>query len=277
LVKLLGKRAILGDTAINLKQIFGLEKPIIGMVHIWAPSPSYRQTWNSQTLQEVFSQVEWDIRALQEGGVDGLLFVNESDKPSRDKVSQDVYAWLSLIVGGVFKTIKIPFGLEVLADKTAGIQLGLMYGASFVRGNFFDGAITEDFEVRSGSFSGYRSSCELEGEKLAIFGNYSISNSGASPMQQSQSLEEREIPNYISGILISEKDLIGSLEYFLELKLKSPKSQLIVSSGIHIGNAKRISGLADGIIVGSYFKEDGIITNRVDPKRVLQFVSEVRT
>ena len=260
----------------NLKQMFGPEKPIIGMVHIWAPSPSYRHTWNRQTLKEVFSQIEWDIKALQEGGVDGLLFVNESDKPSRDRVSQDVYAWLSLIIGGVFKTIKIPFGIEVLSDKIAGIQLGSMYGASFVRGNFFDRSTTKDFEDEKRNFEWSQTSNELESAKLAIFGNYSLRNNEGFFTQEGNKLTESGILNHISGILISEKELLASLEYYFEYKSKNPKKELIVSNGVHIGNAKKVFDLADGIIVGSDFKEDAVITNKVDPRRVFQLVSEAR-
>lgn len=51
---------------------------------------------------------------------------------------------------------------------------------------------------------------------------------------------------------------------------------VIVGSGITPDNVERIMRVADGGIVASYFKKDGIWTNKVDYDRTMYFMDVVR-
>jgi predicted TIM-barrel enzyme len=49
-----------------------------------------------------------------------------------------------------------------------------------------------------------------------------------------------------------------------------------VGSGVHEGNVVKLLSVADGVIVGTSFKQDGITTNPVDEKRVARLMAVVR-
>ena len=51
---------------------------------------------------------------------------------------------------------------------------------------------------------------------------------------------------------------------------------LIVGTGVHIGNIRKLLSVADGAIVVTALREDGKTLNRVDPARVKDFMKAVR-
>ena len=57
-----------------LKDVFGTDKPVIGMVHLHAmpTDPKYDAEGG---IEKIVQKAKDDILALQEGGVDGLLFL----------------------------------------------------------------------------------------------------------------------------------------------------------------------------------------------------------
>ena len=52
---------------------------------------------------------------------------------------------------------------------------------------------------------------------------------------------------------------------------------VIANTGVNIGNVKDVLAIADGIIIGTHFKVDGITWNKVDRDRVKRFMDLVET
>jgi len=126
--------------SIELSTIFKSAKPIIGMVHLPA-SPGQPQFKSKPDLKAMISAVAADVKALQDGGVDGLLFCNESDLPYTTRVNSEVGAWTTFMIGAVHDQLKLPYGVNLLWDPIASIEAASASGASFVR------------EVMCGSFA----------------------------------------------------------------------------------------------------------------------------
>ena len=57
-----------------MNELFGTEKPIIAMLHLDAlpGDPAFRK---EDTMDRVVAHAREDLRALQDGGVDGILFL----------------------------------------------------------------------------------------------------------------------------------------------------------------------------------------------------------
>ena len=91
--------------SIELSTIFKSAKPIIGMVHLPA-SPGQPQFKSKPDLKAMISAVAADVKALQDGGVDGLLFCNESDLPYTTRVNSEVGAWTTFMIGAVHDQLK---------------------------------------------------------------------------------------------------------------------------------------------------------------------------
>ena len=118
--------------SIELSSIFKASKPIIGMVHLPA-SPGQPQFKSKPDLKSMISAVAADVKALQDGGVDGLLFCNESDLPYTTRVNSEVGAWTTFMIGAVHDKLTLPYGVNLLWDPIASIEAASASGASFVR------------------------------------------------------------------------------------------------------------------------------------------------
>ena len=80
-----------------LLELFGTEKPIIGLVHIQPlpGDPFYR----GEGMDAVIQRAKADLQALQDGGVDGVLFTNEFSMPYEKHVSPVTLAAMGMVIG----------------------------------------------------------------------------------------------------------------------------------------------------------------------------------
>jgi membrane complex biogenesis BtpA family protein len=259
---------------ITLKKIFGDQKPIIGMVHFWIPSPSFRIAEPNLSLFEFISNVRKDIEALQKGGVDGLLFVNESDKPTRNPVDYDVYAWFSLVMGYIMNSVKIPFGIEVLDDPIAGLNLAAIFGAKFVRGSFLE-QISNSENLKQSKYTKWDTSYETN-VQLGVYANLKFDNLLDTESEIGNKTNKNIVPNDVSGISMSGFDVYSCKRIYSQFKSLNPTKDLILGSGVNPQNAKILNDSSDGMIVGSSFKKNGVITNEVDINRVKELITSIR-
>ena len=86
------------------------KKVIIAMAHIGAlpGSPNYDPKGG---VSKLIDDVMEDIRALQEGGVDAIMFGNENDRPYELKAPPEGIAAMTAIVQAAKAELKIPFGV----------------------------------------------------------------------------------------------------------------------------------------------------------------------
>lgn len=260
--------------SVTLKEIFGDQKPIIGMVHFWMPSPSFRIAEPSLSLIDFITNLRKDIEALQKGGADGLLFVNESDQPTRNPVDNDVYAWFSLVMGFIMNSVKIPFGIEVLNDQAAGLNLASIFGAKFVRGNFLEQSSNSE-NLRQLNYMKWNAHYERN-SRLGIYANHKFDNTSESESEIRDEINKNTISNHVSGISLSGLDVPSYRRFYSQFKSLNPTQDLILGGGVNAQNAKILSDSSDGMIIGSSFKKNGKITNEVDINRVKEFITSIR-
>ena len=124
-------------------ELFGTDKWIIAMCHLM----------HCQVIQDMTAQLAssrswtWHVKichALQKGGVDAVMFSNEFSLPYLTKVETLTVASMARIIGELLGDIKIPFGVNVLWDPIASLDLAVAVGASFVR-EIFTGVYASDF------------------------------------------------------------------------------------------------------------------------------------
>jgi membrane complex biogenesis BtpA family protein len=260
-------------THTRLKTIFGDQKPIIGMVHLWIPSPSYRVAKPGLSLSDFTANVRKDIEAIQKGGADGLLFVNESDKPTRDSVDYDVYAWFSLVMGSVLDSVEIPFGIEVLNDRIAGLNLASIFGAKFVRGSFLDQTSNSENvkQPKSTKWETHETSVQP-----GVYGNLTSNNLSGKESKIENMIVKDVAPSDISGISMTGFEDSSCERIYSKFKSLNPAKDLILGSGVNAQNIKMLNDSSDGMIIGSSFKRNGLITNEVDIDRVKELIWSAR-
>jgi membrane complex biogenesis BtpA family protein len=260
--------------AIPLSKIFSQAKPIIGMVHLPA-SPGQPQAKAQPDIKSVITSVVSDIKALQDGGIDGLLFCNESDLPYTTKLDSEVGAWLTFLVGAVYDQIKIPYGVNLLWDPIASIEAAASCGASFVRevmcGSFASemGVLAPDPAVVA------QTRTRLKADHIALFTN--IVPEFASAMENRTVAQRAKAAEYfgfdailisgpVAGVAFSEEDLLSAKEVAKNIPV-------FANTGVNAQTVAKTLTMADGVISGSAMKVDGKTFNPVDPKRVIELVS----
>uniref|UniRef100_UPI0024C4DC74 BtpA/SgcQ family protein n=1 Tax=Escherichia coli TaxID=562 RepID=UPI0024C4DC74 len=77
-----------------------------------------------------------DLMALQNGGVDAVMFSNEFSLPYLTKVRPETTAAMARIIGQLMSDIRIPFGVNVLCFSVFSLDLGIARGAKFFRDLF---------------------------------------------------------------------------------------------------------------------------------------------
>jgi len=261
-----------------LEQIFGAPKYVIGVVHL-SPLPGSPR-WGGE-MSQVLDRAVADARALEGGGVDGLIVENFGDAPfCKDRVEAHTVSAMALAVSAVGETVQMPVGVNVLRnDSRSALAIAAVTGASFVRVNVHTGAMLTDQGLIEGrAYETIRYRKEL-GAKTKILADVLVKH--AAPLGD-QTLEQSAKDTVYRGLadaLIVTGSGTGeptAREDVQRTKEAVPDYPVLVGSGVHEGNVAELLSLADGVIVGTSLKEDGMVTNPVDQTRVARLVAAVK-
>ena len=126
-----------------LKEVIGTEKAIIAMLHLQAmPGDPYYD--KNKGMKYVIEKAKEDLDALQDGGVDAIMFSNEFSLPYLTKVNTETVAAMARVIGELMPNIDVPYGVNVLWDPQASLDLAAAVDAKFIR-EIFTGVYASDF------------------------------------------------------------------------------------------------------------------------------------
>ena len=261
----------------NLARIFGVPKPVVAMLHL--PGLPGRPLHDvAGGADAILEPVARDLAVLQEAGVDGLLFCNEKDYPYQLKVGPEVAAAMAATVGRLRDRIRVPFGVNLLWDPKATLAVARATGASFIR-EVLTGVYESDFgmiEPNIGELAAYR--VAIGAADVALFDN--ISPEFSSPIG-TRTVADRArgaaflgmdailISGWAAGSPMAMGDLIAAKE-------AAPETPVIANTGVQADRIAEIFTVADGAIVGTSLKVDGITWNPVDRDRALRLMDAAR-
>lgn len=258
---------------IELSSIFESKKPIIGMVHLPA-SPGQPRFKSMPDLKAMIAAVSADVKALQDGGVDGLLFCNESDLPYTTHVNSEVGAWTTFIIGAVYDQLRIPYGVNLLWDPISSIEAASASGASFVREVMCGSFATEMGLLAPDPAHVAQTRTRLKAEHIALFTNivpeFASALEGRTVQQRAKAAEYFGfdailISGPVAGVPYSNEDLLAAKE-------TAKKIPVFANTGVNAQTIGDTLKIADGVIAGSSMKIEGKTFYPVDPKRVIELV-----
>ncbi len=266
----------------SLEELFGVEKPIIGMVHLMPlpGSPAY-EGWS---MDKIIEEALKDARALVEGGVDGIIVENMWDLPyysGAQRIPPEEIAAHAVAAREIIKEVNVPAGITVIHNG-GRVALGIAKaaGAKFIRVCLYTGAAVWD----TGEFDHGNAADLMRLRKLLhawdirFFADIVKKHSVVFPGIDIET-HATWTDFYMADALIVTGTMTGyppTKEDVLRAKKAAPGRPVIIGSGLNSDNAKELLSVADGAIVGTYFKVKGITQNPVDPERVRKLMRVVK-
>jgi len=265
------------------EELFGVKKPIISMLHL-DPLPGDPRWKATDTLETVIEHARHDLHALQDGGVDGILFSNEFSLPYERTMSHVTPAAMAFVIGNLRSEIRVPFGVDAISDGAACIELAAAVGADFVRGTFH-GVYVGDGGFYNNDFSKLqrrRTELHLQGLRMLYFINPE-SDRAMDPRPLADIAASTIFKAHPDGLCISanaagqdvDEDLMASV------KKKNPEVVVLCNTGCRPNTIEAKLTSSDAAVVGTYFKEGGQFEDenlnnvRVDQARVEELMAVV--
>ncbi len=261
-----------------MKELFQVEKPIIAMCHLQAlpGDPNYDEAGG---MDRVVSCARRDLLALQDGGVDGVMFSNEFSLPYLTRVEPITIAAMAEVIGELKEEIRIPYGVNCLWDPIASLDLAKATGGQFIR-EIISGVYASDFglwNTNAGATARHRARIgagnvrmlfNIVPEAAKYLGDRDI-------REIARSTEFNHQPDAlcVSGLTAGSETDTQILKQVKDVVRHTP---VLCNTGCNADNIARQLAVADGAVCATTFKVDGIFENAVDPARVKAFMDRVK-
>jgi membrane complex biogenesis BtpA family protein len=254
-------------------------KTVIGMAHIGAlpGSPLFD---SAAGVQKLIDDVLADVEKLQAGGVDGIMFGNENDRPYVFAAPPEGIAAMAAVVQAAKPSLKVPFGVDYLWDPKATVAIAGATGASFAR-EIFTGVFASDMGMWEPDCAGaLRLRKQLGREDLKLL--FNINAEFAHPLD-ARPIELRArsaVFSSLADVILVSGPITGkpadpdALRSVCEAVSEIP---VLANTGVNLDNVESVLSVASGAIVGTHFKVGGITWNPVDGDRVKRFMDKVAT
>ena len=255
----------------GINQLFDHPKPIIGVVHL---PPLIGSPQLTQPFREIRARALSDAGMLIDNGIDGVIIENYGDAPFYpESVEPHTVAALALVADEIQERYpQIPIGLNVLRnDAKSAMAIATVTGANFIRVNVHTSAmLTDQGLIQGKAHETLRYRATLKSE-VKIFADIAVKH--AVPLASIDILTTAE-DTYHRGLadaLIVTGAATGKttdLSQLQAVKSVVPQASVFVGSGVTSENLTEVLQCAEGVIVGTSIKRDGVTTNEVDPNRV---------
>ena len=261
------------------EELFGVKKPIIAMCHL-QPLPGDPYYDEEGGLEKVVEAARKDVIALQNGGVDGIMFSNEYSLPYLTKIEPITVGTMAYVIGRLKDSvIKVPYGVNCLWDPITSLDLAKAVDGKFIR-EIISGVYASDFgtwDTNPGQTARHRHRIGADDIKML----YNIVPEAA------KYLADRDIASIakttefncrpdalcVSGLTAGEET---DTQVLSKVKNSVKKTPIFCNTGCNNDNIVRQLSVADGAVCATTFKVDGKFENPVDEARVKEFMDIVK-
>src|ERR1700687_2247867 len=244
----------------SLTDLFGVPKPVIGMVHLWPlpGAPGY---------------IGYGMKTMVENMWDLPYYVGNLVQP-------EAMTAQAVVAAEVVRRFPVPVGINVIHNGgLVCLAIAVAAGARFIRVCILTGArLWDTGELDHGCAANLlRKRKELHATDIHIFADVNKKHSVPFPgLDLATHIEWTEFYG-ADGLIVSGR-MTGTapdLEKVREAK-RLAKRPILIGSGTNAGNIRALLEYADGIIGGSSLKKDGVMETPVDVNRVRELVGKVR-
>jgi membrane complex biogenesis BtpA family protein len=261
-----------------MTSLFARPKPVIGVIHVGALPGAPR---NTQTVGELVSAARNEARLYRESGVDGLMIENMHDVPYlRSEVGPEIVAAMTAIGREVKRECGLPVGIQILAG--ANIEaMAVAHAADldFIRAEGYAYAhVADEGLIQASAAKLLRYRRMIGATKVQVWTDIKKKHSAHAITADVSLGETAETVEFMGAdCVIVTGNATGRPPGEADVREAKAHCRLpvILGSGISEDNISEFYHEADGFIIGSSFKVDGLWSNTIDPSRVIKFVSIV--
>jgi len=249
-------------------------KMIIGMVHV-AALPGTPAA--ALALPQIVKRARDEARIYKEAGIPMLMLENMHDTPYlKGQVGPEITAAMAVIGHEVKQALGLPCGMQILAGADVeALSAAHAAGLDFIRAEAFTFAhVADEGIIESGAARLLRHRKAIGAEHVKVFADLKKKHSAHAITADVPIAEEARAAEFfradgviVTGVCTGEPAAIDEVRA-VKGAVRLP---VLVGSGVTAENASAYLREADGVIVGSYFKVDGLWHNPIDPARVERF------
>ncbi len=258
----------------DFKSLFPNTKPLIACIHLLPlpGAPGYAGSMN-RIIKVALNEANLFLKYK----VDGLIVENFRDNPFYpDNLPPETVAGMTAVTREIVRKFKGPVGVNALRnDAHAALSVANAAEAHFIRINIHIGAALTDQGIIEGRAWETLRIRKCLNEKILIFADASVKHSN--PLGNRTVIEDVKdlsIRGMADAIIITGTQTGGQADPAEIMKANENTSlPLLVGSGITDMNLKKYFKLANGFVVGSFFKKDGKAINAIEEERISRLTS----
>jgi membrane complex biogenesis BtpA family protein len=228
--------------------------------------------------QRVIDQALSDVDVYQQAGVDSIMFENDHDLPYiQPPLDEKGIALMTNIVKAARQRFEGPIGVQMLeAANITSLEIAAEADLDYIRVEAFVFAHVGGSGVINGSAGKIlRRRKELGAEHIWVFADVKKKHGSHSLTIDLDIAEEIKQAEFFlaDGVIVTSQFTGVNPEKNDLLKAKRATTlPVLIGSGMTAVNIPEYLPLADGFIVGSYFRRDGKFLEQLEPERLSRFM-----
>lgn len=256
--------------------LFSSPKPVIAMIHLEAlpGTPAGRRS-----VREIEALALREAGLYRETGVHGIMIENMHDTPYlRGEVGPEIVAVMAIVARAVKDASKLPCGVQVLAGANEE-AMAVAHAAhlDFIRVEGFVFAhVADEGPIQATAAPLLRYRKQIGADRVQVWADVKKKHSSHAITADIGIGETAEAVEFMRGdVVIITGSVTGDPPQLADIRAAKEHCRLPVylGSGVTAQNLTKYYAMADGFIIGSHFKTDGVWSNTVDPKRVARFMA----
>ena len=251
-------------------------KAVIGVIHVGALPGTPRA---SQSVSELVALAKREAKLYREAGVDGVIIENMHDVPYlRGAVGPEIVAAMTAIGVEVKAECGLPVGVQILAGANIeAMAVAHAAGLDFIRAEGYAYAHVADeglIQASAAELLRYRKT--IGAERVQVWTDVKKKHAAHAITADVSLGETAETVEFMGAdCVIVTGSATGKAPIVADVREAKSHCRLPVflGSGITKSNLAEFYEHADGFIIGSAFKVDGLWSNTIDPARVTEVLS----
>jgi|SRR5215213_4148712 len=260
-------------------KLFSGSKPVIGVIHVGALPGTPR---SSQSISELVASAREEAKLYRECGVDGVIVENMHDVPYvRGEVGPEIVAAMTAIGIEVKRECGLPVGIQILAGANVeAMAVAHAAGLDFIRAEGYAYAhVADEGFIQASAAKLLRYRRMIGAMRVRVWTDVKKKHSAhAITADVTLGVTAETVEFMGSDCVIVTGNVTGEAPRAADVQEAKSHCHLPVflGSGISDANIAEFYREADGFIIGSAFKVNGLWSNPVDPARVKKFMSVLK-